>query len=455
MAESSELIQNFSSDANRRIHPRHRIRSLAYVELGENNGGIILNIGEGGFAVRAAEAITEDSLTQVRFQTHTPANQLIASAEIVWTGNSRKEAGVRFVDLPAEALGEIKAWISEEESPVNFKKPMMAVARQTARTNTSSRDRIEKTTEAGEVIEASEPRGAGNHRFKSSILRQTKNEFGISQQPAVSGKPPVNWMDFRIQIGAGWALAAFVILLVALSFAAGMAIRKGDLIGFSRGPQGQASQNNVETQSAVQNPAPSSTASKVSNIEIVDSSNRRWTIPAKSPAVHANQDAEGSPPAQNVGTDLLNASHAAPPNVTGSTLTPAKKPPVLLSLPETSLGASDTVAISSQRSLSVPTDSSPGGSQPGKNLHVGQLVNLVEPVYPPDAQENHVEGTVKLRATIGMDGAIKDLQTLSGPPSLLPAALSAVREWRYNPTVLNGQPIETQEDISLVFRLPK
>jgi protein TonB len=82
-------------------------------------------------------------------------------------------------------------------------------------------------------------------------------------------------------------------------------------------------------------------------------------------------------------------------------------------------------------------------------------VNLVEPVYPPDAQKNHIEGTVKLRATIGTDGAIKDLETLSGPSSLVPAALTAVREWRYNPTLLNGQSIETQEDISLVFRLPK
>ena len=82
-------------------------------------------------------------------------------------------------------------------------------------------------------------------------------------------------------------------------------------------------------------------------------------------------------------------------------------------------------------------------------------MNLVEPVYPPDAEKNHIEGTVKLHATIGADGSIKDLQPLNGPPSLFPAALTAVRQWRYNPTLLNGQPIETQEDISLVFRLPK
>jgi TonB family protein len=453
MAESSELIGNFSSDANRRIHVRHRIRSLAYVELGENNGGIVLNIGEGGFAVRAAEAITEDSLPQMRFQTHTSAKQLIASGEIVWTGNSRKEAGVRFVDLPADALGEIKTWISEEESPVNFKKPMMAVARRTARTNTSASERTVEATEVGKVIETSEPRRAESYFSRSSIFQQPPKQSPNAEPTTVSEKPPVNWLDFRVQIGAGWMLAAFVIFLVAISFAAGMAIRKRDFVGPSLGPQDQASQNNGEIPSSVPPATSPGAAAKISNIEIVDSSNRRWTIPAKPPIVHANQDAASSS-APNMEADSSNATRAAQPNPISS---PAveKKSPVLLSLPETSLGASDTVAISSQRSLSVPTDSSPGGSQPGKNLHVGQLVNLVEPVYPPDAQKNHVEGTVKLHATIGADGAIKDLKTLSGPPSLFPAALTAVREWRYNPTLLNGQPIETQEDISLVFRLPK
>jgi TonB family protein len=112
------------------------------------------------------------------------------------------------------------------------------------------------------------------------------------------------------------------------------------------------------------------------------------------------------------------------------------------------------VAISSQLSFVAPAGSSPAASQPGKNLQVGQLVNLVDPQYPPDARQKHIEGTVKLHATIGVDGSIKDLQPVSGPPALLPAALTAVREWRYSPTLLNGKPIETQEDISLVFRLP-
>ncbi len=444
MAESSERIRNLSSDANRRIHARHRIRSLAYVELGENNGGIVLNIGEGGFAVRAAEAITEDSLPRVRFQTHSSARQLVASGEIVWTSSSRKEAGVRFVDLPADALGEIKTWISEEEAPVNFKRASMSVARQSI-PNTATLD--------DGAIQNDAPSVAENYLSKSSIFRQSNKESPIAPRSAVSEKPLVNWMDFRIQIGAGWVLAAFVIFLVAMSFAAGMAIRRGDLVGISGGPQDQAREHSADTQSAVPTTPPSNIA-KPWNIEIIDSANRRWSIPAKSPVVHVSQDAEGSP-APNLGAGSSSALHSPQADAPSSAPPGQKKSPVLLSFPETSLGASDTVAISSQRSLNVPPDSSSGASQPGKNLQVGQLVNLVEPVYPPDAQKNHIEGTVKLHATIGTDGAIKDLHTLSGPPSLFPAALTAVREWRYHPTLLNGQPIETQEDISLVFRLPK
>jgi hypothetical protein len=67
------------------------------------------------------------------------------------------------------------------------------------------------------------------------------------------------------------------------------------------------------------------------------------------------------------------------------------------------------VAISSQRSFPVPAGYSQGTSQLGKNLQVGQLVNLVDPVYPPDAEQKHIEGTVKLHATIGVDGRSRTL----------------------------------------------
>ena len=88
-------------------------------------------------------------------------------------------------------------------------------------------------------------------------------------------------------------------------------------------------------------------------------------------------------------------------------------------------------------------------------MQIGQLTNLVEPIYPPDAMQHRIEGTVKLHAVIGVDGTIQSLEPRSGPEPLIQAAMTAVREWKYNPTTFNGKPIETQEDVSFVFRLPK
>jgi TonB family protein len=230
-----------------------------------------------------------------------------------------------------------------------------------------------------------------------------------------------------------------------------MLLRRGELIAPRPDVPDKASAQNDGSQNPVPTSVSAGAPSKVWQIEIVDSSNRRWSIPGSAGAAHSNENPTGiseSPRHADSAEDRATGS-------SGTALAGEKAAPVLLSLPETSLGASQSVAISSQRSLSVPADPSAGSSQVGKNLHVGQLVNLVEPVYPPEAERTHIEGTVRLHVTIGMDGSIEDLQLISGPPQLIAAARTAVREWRYNPTLLNGQPIETQEDISLVFRLPK
>jgi protein TonB len=64
-----------------------------------------------------------------------------------------------------------------------------------------------------------------------------------------------------------------------------------------------------------------------------------------------------------------------------------------------------------------------------------------------------VSGTVILHAIIGKDGSIKELQYISGPPLLLKSAMDAVKEWRYKPTQLNGEPVEVDTTIDVVFTL--
>lgn len=91
----------------------------------------------------------------------------------------------------------------------------------------------------------------------------------------------------------------------------------------------------------------------------------------------------------------------------------------------------------------------------GAKLQIGQIVSRIDPIYPEDAERLRIEGTVKLHAIIGTEGSVKGLEGMSGPPLLVPAAVSAVRQWHYQPTLLSDQPIETAQDVTIVFRLSR
>jgi TonB family protein len=132
---------------------------------------------------------------------------------------------------------------------------------------------------------------------------------------------------------------------------------------------------------------------------------------------------------------------------------PEAAPTFLLTLPEEPVSASSSVAISSRRLVPMP----PGVNrqmQPPRNLVVGRLLRRVEPSYPPDALQQRIDGTVRLRAAVGEDGKVQSVEPVSGPPSLVGAAVLAVQEWRYSPTILDGRRIQTRTEIRLVFRLP-
>jgi protein TonB len=83
----------------------------------------------------------------------------------------------------------------------------------------------------------------------------------------------------------------------------------------------------------------------------------------------------------------------------------------------------------------------------------GQLVVSIQPRYPAIAKQARVQGTVIVSALIGTDGRIASLHVLSGPPLLVPAAVDAIQRARYRPWTLNGQPVEVETTINIVFSL--
>ena len=83
----------------------------------------------------------------------------------------------------------------------------------------------------------------------------------------------------------------------------------------------------------------------------------------------------------------------------------------------------------------------------------GHLVNRVAPLYPASARNNHISGSVHLRVIIGKDGRMRQITVIDGHPTLTQSAIDAVRQWRYSPYKVNGQPVAVQTIITVNFNL--
>lgn len=103
--------------------------------------------------------------------------------------------------------------------------------------------------------------------------------------------------------------------------------------------------------------------------------------------------------------------------------------------------------------LPPPPKEGPKRIRLGGQVQQAKLINRVQPVYPPLAKQARIQGNVVLHAIIAKDGSIQELQVLSGHPLLVQAALDAVRQWRYQPTLLNGDPVEVDTTVTVVFTL--
>jgi protein TonB len=126
-------------------------------------------------------------------------------------------------------------------------------------------------------------------------------------------------------------------------------------------------------------------------------------------------------------------------------------PPLPSTLAVASESDSNLEGLMSSASSSVPKPSlatlriSQGVSQ-------GLLIKRVQPKYPSNALAVHAQGAVQIEATINKEGNVTNLKVLSGDSILARAAVEAVRQWRYKPYYLNGEPVEIQTQITINFK---
>jgi TonB family protein len=100
-----------------------------------------------------------------------------------------------------------------------------------------------------------------------------------------------------------------------------------------------------------------------------------------------------------------------------------------------------------------------GTSQPEQRVHIAQgisaglLINRVPPIYPPLARQARIQGTVVLKAKINQTGDVVSLELVSGHPMLAPAAIEAVKQWKYLPYILNGNAVDVETQVRVNFTL--
>ncbi|HVO61074.1 MAG TPA: TonB family protein [Terriglobales bacterium] len=109
--------------------------------------------------------------------------------------------------------------------------------------------------------------------------------------------------------------------------------------------------------------------------------------------------------------------------------------------------------IISSTPVAVPRVATPQRVRVSQGVSQGLLIKKIQPAYPPLARQARIQGQVLLQAEISKDGTIQNLRLISGHPMLAPAAIEAVKQWRYKPYYLNGEPVEVETQITVIFSL--
>lgn len=159
--------------------------------------------------------------------------------------------------------------------------------------------------------------------------------------------------------------------------------------------------------------------------------------------------------ARSPGARVFSPPTFAVPRSTASHLEPMATAPDMNVGETTGVDPGDGIVMSSVPSVAPAINQRTviGPVRIGGGVSEANLVHRVQPLYPPLARTTRVEGMVEFTATISKQGTIENLQLVRGHPLLVKAAREAILQWRYRPTLLNGEPVEVITDIIVKFTL--
>jgi TonB family protein len=445
----SEMAQhgNAFDATERRRHSRHQTASLSYLDIGPDNGGIILNISEGGVAVQAMGVLPAEPVITLRIQLPKSTKRLAARGKIAWTSGSKKEAGVEFVDLPEEVRGQLKDWLSSEASL------QAAVGANSAGDLAPAQPLPAPPFRAAATPLPTEPAIAQVPAPAESILAKATDSLAADVEPVLTFGPPARELEPRMSRRVVSACVVLVVVCIGLGIAIGRS-------AFEPPPNTASSGNGVplagSSPAATQPQNTSSAAPPDSGAHNrTDSRDNQPTQERSSPAMRSARPRVGieasTPPSAAPAGGNAHAATIGSERDNGAA-TPAEASPVSNHAAVSPIPP--TPAPDSRGSLPLAHDEAPATQQSPDRLVPSHLIYSFYPVYPQDALQRKIEGTVIIHATVGRDGRVGNLRVVSGPALLTAAALDAAQYWRYIPALRNGEPYETEQDISIDFQLP-
>jgi hypothetical protein len=548
-------LEAIHATRERRLQMRATPASCAYIALDDINGGVVLNISETGIAVGAADAlVVADYLPHVRFRLPNLEQRIKVSAQVVWLAESKKEVGMRFVDLSAETRNQIANWIASEKPSLEFEalaaSPVQSLLPATL-------ENVLEEPMRGVVSEQDQPSepepiaraAAGPFELVTPEIRDASappfvDDFAINvdrdasaaglgsqirtRKTQSSANRFENFVPRSYVLGlSGVQVAAVLFLFAGISLAVWLTAGRG-LLGSrpqdtqkslpasdhtsqvlldqlreksSRASAPPAADTSVTP--AVNPPAPATAESRsetpatqslhaapedpVAGVAPIgpsaaivgpsspDSDNHeasaeregstglitRNAPPANSPpapsprAVAPMSGATAIPAPRRVTPATLRAPYLSSPRTILFTGPSDGGRPFRLILPERPVAASSSFAITSQLSVLVPPQRERVAAGEPARLQAGELVSFVWPRYSRQGDRHAGPETVKVRTTIGELGQVLDVKRVSGSFALLPAAISAIRLWRYKPTLVNQRPVQAQQDVTIEFRPPQ
>jgi hypothetical protein len=527
-------VETIHPTRDRRLQIRTTPVSRAYVELGGANGGMVLNISETGMAVAVTDPlVVDDFLPSIRFPLPGSGQNIEISAQIVWLAESKKSAGIRFVDLTAEARNQISNWIASEKPAPELEGLMPAPVESRIPATIESVPEepmgsvLPEQNQASSLELIARTASQASRIVTPEILDANRPPFVEDLQEKVHRHAPVAGFGPRVRTGklkssadhenspsrsyvleiSGFQVAVVVVLFAVISLTVGLTAGRGLLGMRSRDTEKSIPAVDVtspallnhpgETTSrtatppaantfntpALNRPAPSTEGSR-SESPSAQSLNARPTDSATrmgpsgpslaiTPRPHGHSDNPEASPERKGSTGLI--ARNAPTNSAPRGVTPATRAaphlsspstmlvsgpgdgskPFRLTLPEKPIAASSSFAMTSQLSILVPAEPGLALAHKPARLQAGELVSFVWPRYPRPGDRHGSSETVKVRTTIGELGQVLEVKHLSGSLSLLPAATSAIRQWRYKPTLLNSRPVQAQQDVTIEFRPPQ